>query len=78
MEKAREAYEMRKKTMGFIEILEDIGVFDEVEARVEASKAIEVAKNLIHRIGLPLEQVADATGLDLETVQSLADGSRDL
>jgi hypothetical protein len=72
MEKAREAYEMRKKTMGFIEILEDIGVAAELEAKGQKTKALEVAKNLINRIGLPPEQVADATGLDLETVQSLA------
>jgi hypothetical protein len=82
-EKAKEAYEMRKKTMGFVEILKEIGVIDEIEAQVEArvearvaarvaaTKALEVAKNLITRIGLPLEQVAEATGLDLETVQSL-------
>jgi hypothetical protein len=78
MEKVEEAYQMRKKTMGFFEMLEHIGVFDEAEAKGEATKALEVAKNLITRIGLPLEQVADATGLDLETVQTLADGSRGL
>jgi predicted transposase/invertase (TIGR01784 family) len=32
---------------------------------------LEVARNLITRIGLPLEQVAEATGLDLATVRSL-------
>jgi hypothetical protein len=82
MEKAREAYEMRKKTMGFIEILEDIGVAAELEAKGKAegqtTKALEVARNLINRIGLPPEQVADATGLDLETVQTLADGASGL
>jgi predicted transposase YdaD len=75
---------MRKKSMGFIEMLVEIGAGSEYEAQVEAkgeargkeegqaTKALEVAKNLITRIGLPLEQVAEATGLDLETVQSLA------
>jgi hypothetical protein len=75
MEKAEEAYQMRKKTIGFVEMLEKIGVTAEIEARGEATKAVEVAKNLITRIGLPLEQVAEATGLDIETVQSLAGGT---
>jgi predicted transposase/invertase (TIGR01784 family) len=41
------------------------------KGRVEGR--VEVAKNMI-KIGLPLEQVAKATGLDLETVKSLARG----
>jgi predicted transposase/invertase (TIGR01784 family) len=47
-----------------------------VGARQEgkAEGRLEVARNLITRIGLPLEQVAEATGLDLATVKTLVQG----
>ncbi|MDR3249349.1 MAG: Rpn family recombination-promoting nuclease/putative transposase [Treponema sp.] len=49
---------------------------DNAERKGKEAKAYEVARNLITRIGLPLEQVAEATGLDLAIVQSLAQTPR--
>jgi hypothetical protein len=45
----------------------------EGEARGKAEGKAEVARNLI-RLGLPLEKVAQATELDLETIKSLTQG----
>jgi predicted transposase/invertase (TIGR01784 family) len=41
----------------------------EAEGKLEGK--LEVAKNLV-KLGIPLEQVAEATGLDIETVKSLS------
>jgi predicted transposase/invertase (TIGR01784 family) len=49
---------------------------DNAERKGLEKGRLEVARNLITRISLPLEQVAEATGLDLATVQSLAQASR--
>jgi hypothetical protein len=76
VERLEEAYQMSRKKVTLEQVLEDIGLTAKWEARGEvrgeARNKVEVAKNLITRIGLPLDQVAEATGLDLETVQSLA------
>jgi predicted transposase YdaD len=69
-EKVKEAYQMSTKSMGIRELLEEIGVTAEYEARGEARNKVVVAKNLI-KIGLSPEKIAQATELDLVTVQSL-------
>jgi hypothetical protein len=77
----------RKRIPTFEEVWASTGLVEKYEARGrhegleqgheegKEAKAVEVARNLITRIGLPLEQVADATGLDLATVRSLAQTS---
>jgi hypothetical protein len=77
-EKIEEALRMSRSGLTFEKVLEDAGLIAKAEARGEAKGEArgeaqgkeKIAKNLI-KIGLPLEKVAEATGLDLETVKSL-------
>jgi hypothetical protein len=52
------------------QVLERTGLTAKWEARAEERVKREVAKKLIN-IGLPLEQVAQVTGLDIETLTQL-------
>jgi hypothetical protein len=78
--KIEEALRMSRSTLTFEKVLEDAGLIAKAEARGEArgevrgegKKALEIAKNLF-KIGLPLEKVAEATELGIETLKSLND-----
>jgi hypothetical protein len=61
----KEALKMSDLTME--QVLEEVGLIAKWEARGEDRVKREVAKNLIN-IGLPLEQIAQVTGLDIETL----------
>jgi hypothetical protein len=73
-EKIEEALRMSRSALTFEKVLEDAGLIAKAEVRGEvrgeARGKERIAQNLIN-IGLPLEKVAEATGLDLETVKSL-------
>jgi hypothetical protein len=82
-ENIEEALRMSRSALTFEKVLEDAGLIAKAEARGEARGEIrgeargkeagrkEIAQNLI-KIGLPLEKIAGATGLDLKTVKSIA------
>jgi hypothetical protein len=69
-EKIEEALRMSRSTLTFEKVLEDAGLIAKAEVRGEARGKERIAQNLIN-IGLPLEKIAEATELDLETVRSL-------
>jgi hypothetical protein len=74
VDKMEEVYQMGKSKRTLEQMLEEVGLTAKWEAQGEAKGReqgrLEVAKNLI-KIGLPLEQVAQATEIDLGTVKSL-------
>ena len=73
----QEEIQMHEGKLGIFKALEEAGWMAELEARGEARgeerKSFDIARNLI-KLGLPLETVVSATGLDVERVQSLAGG----
>jgi len=62
------------KLPALVEILEEVGIAAELEARGEVRgkewKANDIAKNLIN-LGLPPETVVSATGLEIDKVKAL-------
>jgi hypothetical protein len=74
----REAMSMSEAAVTLEKVFEEAGLISKWETRGEArgeargitQTKIEVAKNLI-MMGLPLKQVAKATGLDIKTLKSL-------
>jgi hypothetical protein len=52
------------------EIFEGLGIIEYWEARSEAEKALEIARNL-KKIDLPVEQIVKATGLSEQQVNGL-------
>jgi len=60
--------EMGKKQLE--EVLEEIGLFAEREARAKIENSKVIARNLM-KIGLGIEKIAETTGLDIVTVESL-------
>jgi len=54
----------------FREMLEDLGLIAEWEARGEAKSAFNIAQNMV-KIGLPIETIISATQLDPEKVKTL-------
>lgn len=66
-ERIQEAINMSKSGLTIEQVFENVGWI----AKWEERKAFEIARNLI-TIGMPLESIAKATTLDVETVRSLA------
>jgi hypothetical protein len=78
--KLKEAFRMSKR-LTLEQVFEDVGLTAKWEARARAAeqeeskkklkeRICEIAQNFI-KVGIPLEKVAEATGLDLKTVKSL-------
>jgi predicted transposase YdaD len=52
-------------------VLEELGVIARAESRIKAEIKAEIARNALDK-GLSIEIVQDITGLDIETVRTLA------
>jgi hypothetical protein len=66
----REVLAMSDEALTLEKVFEEAGLIRKWETRGEARGKIEAAKNSI-ALGLPLEQIARITGLDMETLRSL-------
>jgi hypothetical protein len=75
LKKMKEAFKMSDATLTLDKVLEEIGLTAQWEARGEARgeerKALKIAKNLLAK-GYPVEDLAEATGLEPKTVRKLA------
>ena len=61
---------MRKSKLTLYDVYVQTGLAAELEARGEERKKVEVARNLIN-LGLPLQTVISATGIDPEKAKAL-------
>ena len=65
-----EALKMGKPILSFVEMLEEVGIAAEWEARGKESEALVIAQNMVN-LDLPLETVVSATRLDPEKIKAL-------
>jgi len=71
-ESLREAYKMSNSGLTLEEVLEEVGFYARMEAKVKEKGAMTIAQNMI-KSGFSVEQTAELCDLDIGKIRDLAD-----